>query len=165
MPKFSNAKINEKVWSSKYGWGTVILNNSGESHYPIQVQYNNLECGKLIKCYTVDGRENDYDKYPELFWNEFHILTGKEDRKQFDLIRFLKTNLEPKEFEYDIHNLELYFSHSSNSIKIADCSVSESIGVVYFKSNDKINGIVDTLNQNKITSQQLRDAYKKLGWL
>ena len=100
-----------------------------------------------------------------LFWNEVKLPTVEEDKKPFDLVNFLRYNLEPKEFEQDTSNIELYFSHKTNRWNWGSNIMTQSIGVVYFKASDKLSCVVDTLNDNKITIQQLKQGYKELGWL
>lgn len=163
MPKFTNAKINDKVWSSIDGYGEIKeINKVSNPNFPIKVLFNNGIC----KSFTKNGEESMASVYPTLFWNEFHIPKDNEDIKPFNLVRFLKENLEPKKFEYDTNNITLYFTHSLiNYWRWSGSTTTEDIGVVYFRKNDKLDNIVDTLNHHKITPQQLRDAYKELGWL
>lgn len=171
MAKFSKAKINDKVWSVQYGWGMIHEWVQIDNHYKgFQVKFNNGD----YEVYFEDGRVNISDPYPTLFWNEFHILSDDEDIKPFDLVGFLKENFVRKEFEPWGFNFYLYYDHLNETFSISRDSSYEKCDV-YFKFNsqkfkqnltrkDK-NNIIYELNQNKITIQQLKEAYKELGWL
>jgi hypothetical protein len=162
VAKFSNAKIGDRAWNIMHGWGTIVAIKENED-YPI--------CFKAdidsFCTFDLDGKRYITDKYPTLFWNEFHIPSDEEDKKPFNLVDFLRDNLEPREFRWDTNNIELHFSHRLNKWKWTCSGVYQSIGVVYFRDrdNDIFHYIVDTLNENKVTLTQLKKAYLELGWL
>lgn len=163
MAKFDNAKAGDRVWYIIKGWGEVehIIKNIG-----IRVRFKVSETIEVSEVFTFDGKRYELnDKYPMLFWNEVKLPTVEEDKKPFDLVNFLRYNLEPKEFEQDTSNIELYFSHKTNRWNWGSNIMTQSILVVYFKASDKLSCVVDTLNDNKITIQQLKQGYKELGWL
>lgn len=85
--------------------------------------------------------------------------------KPFDLAGYLKNSLQPKEFKQDTSNIYLYFSYKANKCNWGSNTMKQSIGEVYFKENGSLSRIVDTLNENRVTPQQLKEVYKKLGWL
>lgn len=158
MAKFSNVQVGDRVWSSKYGAGYVkwIV----ESHkYPLRVMFYN----NRYTFFTYDGYEDENDVYPTLFWNEFHIPIDEEDKKPFNLVEFLKSNLQPTEFV--LGNNNLYFSYNNERKEWCTCinTIFENINVYFKPLSDK--RLYDTLNQNQITPQQLKQAYKELGWL
>lgn len=64
---FKNAKVGARVWSIQYGWGIIkyIINLD---NYKLVIDF---EDG--IKRFTIDGKYNETDKYPSLFWQEFEI--------------------------------------------------------------------------------------------
>lgn len=166
MAKFDNAKVGDRVWSSIYGWGVINDIYDDSIAYRLKVIFD--DGITVVKTYfTVDGKHELGDKYPTLFWNEFHIPTDEEDKKPFNLVDFLRDNLEPREFRWDTNNIELHFSHRLNKWKWTCSGVYQSIGVVYFRDrdNDIFHYIVDTLNENKVTLTQLKKAYLELGWL
>lgn len=161
MAKFDNVRKGNRVWSVVHNWGTVAEMSKGDRHTVFQVDFDN---GKL-EMYILDGRRNEKDLNPTLFWNEFHIPTDEEDKKPFDLVEFLKENLEPKEFEQNTNNIYLHFSYVTNRCNWSSTIMIECIGEVYFEVNNELSHIVDILNENKITSKELKQAYKELGWL
>lgn len=164
MAKFDNAKVGNKVWSSVYGWSKITKVDKTKT-YGIEVSIILYDNSVLKKYYNFDGREAFEVLYPTLFWNEFHIPTEEEDKKPFDLVELLRENLKPKEFEQDTSNIEFYFSHQTNRWYWGSNIITQSIGVVYFEVSDKLSCVVDTLNDNKVTIQQLKQAYKILNWL
>lgn len=158
MAKFSNAKVGDRVWSVICGEGVIVAINTN-SQYPITVNFKN----NPNKCFDKEGR--NYIKHnPELFWNEFHIPTDEEDKKPFNLIEFLKENIEPTDFKSNEENLYIYYSYKKNQFCYDSAININMITVVYLKCEDCYN-ITNILNKNKITPEQLKQAYKELGWL
>ena len=67
MKMFENAKIGDKVWDIRLGWGEII--EIGYTIlYPITVKFDSI-----IDKYTFEGKWAIKDKFPTLFWNEFKI--------------------------------------------------------------------------------------------
>lgn len=161
MAKFDNAKVGDRVFSTVYGWGKVFSVDKTDVHFPLVIEFDK----NIRMCYRSDGTTNGLDKFPNLYWNEIKLPTEEEDKKPFNLVEFLRENLEPKEFEQDTSNIELYFSHKTNRWKWGINIMTQSIGAIYFKESDKSSCVVATLNDNNVTIQQLKQAYKKLGWL
>lgn len=155
MAKFSNAKIGDGVWSSVYGKGDIV-NIESKVDYPIDVKFDK----EIRISYTLDGKKYKFDKYPTLFWNEFNIPTEEEDKPPFNLVEFLKENLEPKEFEYYKGNE--YIIHRDGELDCSSTAYAE-IPTVYFKA--VYDPVLDILNTNKVTIKQLKQSYKELGWL
>lgn len=155
MAKFSNAKIGDGVWSSVYGKGEIV-NIESKGDCPIIVEFDDGISDSY--SYTLDGKKYKFDKYPTLFWNEFNIPTEEEDRP-FNLVEFLKENLEPKEFEYDKWNE--YIIHRDGELDCSSTAYAE-IPTVYFKA--VYDSVLNILNTNKVTVKQLKQAYKELGW-
>ena len=72
MKQFSNAKVGDKVWDIRFGWGeiTEIRKKDG---YPITVEFYDDD-NVIVDIYTLDGKcTADSDKNPILFWNKFEI--------------------------------------------------------------------------------------------
>ena len=65
---FRNAKKGDKVWSIKFGWGTIveIIERTG---CPVGVDFEN----SCRLWYCIDGRYSQNDILPSIFWNEFTI--------------------------------------------------------------------------------------------
>lgn len=155
MSKFDNAKVGDKVFSTVYGWGVIILVSQLDQESPIIVEF---DTGKR-KNYRDDGKNFFSEKYPNLYWNEVKLPTEKEDKKPFDLVEFLRENLSKQEFINERINYCLFKSD------IWCCDTIDKLypGVVYLQGAFK--GVIDILNQNNISVEQLVEAYKELGWL
>lgn len=157
MKKFSNAKVGDKVFSSVNGWGE-ITSICSEGYYQIIVEFDNGDTTE----YMPDGREFADDKYPTLFWNGFHIPTNEEDKKSFNLVDFLKENLEPKKFKNNEDNYAFCYDYSDKKL-FSHVSCQTEFPTQYFcfiKDED-----ITVLNDNKVTPQQLKQAHNELGWL
>lgn len=160
MAKFSNAKVGDRVWYIIKGWGEVerVIKNIG-----IRVRFKVSETVEVSNVFTFEGKRYELnDKYPMLFWNEIKLPTDEEDKKPFDLVEFLRDNLEPKEFEYKKENFYLYYSPYGKRW-YSHITTYDDVLAVYFKRCTR--ELVDELDENKITPQQLKQGYKELGWL
>ena len=73
---FSNAKVGDKVWDIRIGWGTIIDNHSkGNKDYPICVQF---EATGANEYYTACGKYYSEDINPSLFWDEIKFDVPKK---------------------------------------------------------------------------------------
>lgn len=161
MEKFRTAKVGDKVWCVRFGWGTIYKIYDDEI-YGIKVEYINTKGMTQYDSFTFDGKYYKSDINPILFWNEIKLPTTEEDKKPFDLVEFLRENLKPKEFVNDMLNYYLYFDYDSSSWHSLYNEYCERMDT-YFKFIGC--NITEELNNNMISPKQLRDAYKKLGWL
>ena len=164
MAKFDNAKIGDMVWNSVYGWGRIIEVNKDEC-YGIKARFPYSDIGSVTGEYTFSGETCTEDKYPVLFWNEFHIPTDEEDKKPFNLVEFLRDNLKPKEFEQGKSNRYISYEYDSKKLECYADYNSEDIGAVYLEGLDDYHKIISELTINEVTLKQLKQAYKELGWL
>ncbi len=82
--------------------------------------------------------------------------------KPLDLVEFLKENLVPKEFEYESDNYTLLYDYSTKALYI-NIDIQTESTFPYFNSISF--EVLGTLNDNKITLKQLKQAYKKLNWI
>lgn len=161
MDKFDNAKVGEQVWSTVFGYGKIHEILSKDKTYPIGVDFGNAKI-----YFTTDGYNCTMDKYPSLFWNEFHIPTNEEDKKPFDLVEYLKENLQPVEFNEDKFNYFLTYNVRSKELEFNASMICIDIHLTYFHLNsDELKSIEKVLNDNKVTIQQLKQSYKILNWL
>lgn len=149
----------DRVWSCIHGWGEIINNSKYEKMYQLKIRF---ERGKIIFA-TLDGRENYYDKYPTIFWNEHKIPTIESNDIPLNICNLLSETLEVKEFECGEYNYSIDYSHEFNSFTTIITKKIETLGRVYFK--DVPNSTLKTLNDNGVTLKQLKEAYKELGWL
>lgn len=166
MAKFDNAKIGDNVWSSKKGWGKITKIDNSKVYDLLEVTFlisSNYDIEKIT--YTFDGRESLLDLYPTLFWNEVKLPTEKEDKKPFDLVEFLRENLKPKEFEYGKRNRYISYEYDLKEFEYCVDYHSEDIGTVYIEELDDYPKTISELTINEVTPQQLKQAYKELGWL
>lgn len=163
MGKFRTAKVGDKVWCVKFGWG-VIARINDEEIYGIRVEY--IDTKGMTQCYsfTLDGKDYPSDVNPILFWNEIKLPTTEEDKKPFNLVEFLKDKTEPIQFTNGAYNYYIYYDSLREKFYYDSVSMCDSIGTVYLRQ-DGIQDIVKELNENKATQQQLKDAYKELGWI
>lgn len=161
MEKFSNAKVGDKVFSSISGLGKItgIDGVDDDGLYPIIVEFDNGDTA----AYMLDGREfGEMDKYPTLFWNKFHIPTDEEDKKPFNLVEYLKENLKTKEFKNNEDNYTFCYDYSDKKL-FSHVSCQTEFPTQYFCFIK--DGDITVLNDNKVTPQQLKQAYNELGWL
>lgn len=152
---FRNAKVGDRVWDLRFGWGAVT-NIEETAIYPITVLFGN---NRGDRSYTTDGKISIDDINPTLFWGETKLEITV---KPFDLKEFLKENLEPKNFKIGDCNLFLAFN---TGWYIGKSKRNNVIGTVYFKIKTDDVYILETLNEEQITPEQLKQAYKELGWL
>ena len=149
---FKNAKVGDIVWDFLHKYGiiekleenTILVKfNSG-----VKVTYNlNGSCG-----YPVDTQT--------LFWNEIKYDIPE---KPFNLKEFLRENLEPKEFEYEKSNYYLVWDSREEEFDYSYSSFHESITPYFKRENMQI--VVDTLNRESITLEDLKQAFKELEWI
>lgn len=158
MAKFDNAKVGDRVFSTIYGWGKVFSVDKTDVHFPLVIEFDK----NIRMCYRSDGTTNGLNKFPNLFWNEVKLPTDEEDKKPFDLVEFLRENLEPKEFKKMENNHYLYYDTSINEWRETQVQTID-FTTVFFKS--VTDNIILELSYQKIKPHQLKQAYKELGWL
>lgn len=163
MEKFRTAKVGDKVWCVKFGWG-VIASINDEEIYGIKVEYIDTKGMTQYYSFTLDGKDYPSDANPILFWNEIKLPTTEEDKKPFNLVEFLKDNTESIPFECRGANYYIYYDSYIRIFSYDHVSEYDRIGTVYLRK-EGIKDIVKELNKNKATQQQLKDAYKELGWI
>lgn len=159
MAKFSKAKVGDRVWSTSLGWGTVDeIIKPEEYDYPLGVKFDI----DIHEWYTMSGGKYIESKLVELYWNEIKLPTEEEDQKPFNLVEFLKNNLKPIEFEVNTICYSLLYEARRKVWGIDQNYLIQKIGV-YFENID--SKVIEELNEYKITPQQVKEAYKELGWL
>lgn len=161
MAKFDNVKVGDKVFSTVYGWGKVFSVDKTDVHFPLVIEFDK----NIRMCYRSDGTTNVLNKFPNLFWNEIKLPTEEEDKKPFNLVEFLRENLEPKDFKYGKYNYYISYENDIKEFEYKYDYYNEDIGTVYLKEIDNGKMIASLLDFNKVTPQQLKQAYKELGWL
>ena len=163
MEKFRTAKVGDKVWCVKFGWG-IINKIDDRGIYGIRVEYIDTQGMTQYYSFTFDGKDYPSDIRPILFWNEIKMPTAEEDRRPFNLVEFLKDKAESIQFEGSETNYYIYYNSSRGFFSYDYVSEYDRIGTVYLRK-DGIQDVVKELNKNKVTQQQLKDAYRELGWI
>ena len=70
---FKNAKVGDKVWDIRRGWGEIsYIEYTGK--YPIFVKFSNYVSGK----FSTEGKEFLNDINPTLYWDELRIIPPKK---------------------------------------------------------------------------------------
>lgn len=160
MAKFDNAKRGTPVWDLLLQeWGKIELIED-EKVYAI------FDKGG-IHLYNLDGTFGDV-KTPVLYYTEKRIdITDIIPRTTFDLVEFLKDNLKPTDFKYGDENIYLYYNCEEEYIDWDSNEVDEIMGTIYFEEieDNRLNTIVNEMNDRGVTPEQLKEAYKELSWL
>lgn len=161
MAKFSDAKVEDRVWDIRYGWGVVTdTNDLSGGDYVLIVEFEN----EIYGSYTLDGFDRKTHKYPMLYWNEVRLPSAEEDKKPFKLVEYLKENIKPKKFNGTDKNWCFYYDTILKHFESGAHSNFQTVGTVYFTEED-IKKVIPKLEEEKITSEQLTHAFKELGWL
>ena len=66
---FSNAKVGDRVWCLRSGWGIVTTVDREDSRYQLYVVFEDGQADWFTNC----GREMTHDLNPILFWDEVKI--------------------------------------------------------------------------------------------
>ncbi len=154
---FSKAKVGDKVWDFLLGWGIVY--EITKTNRPIKVEFNNT-----CQDYIIDGKINETDINPRLFWNE---LKFEIPSKQFDLTNYLKTTIEPKEFKLYENNWHFVYHPTSGDCKLLfkyDINIQQ-INTPYFKLLPNKNPIEVQDILYKVNYEELVDSLKELKWI
>lgn len=163
MAKFDSAKVGDRVYDILRGWGTIVEIKLNQE-CPI---YFNADIDSFC-TFTLDGKRSEIDKNPTLFWNEIKLPSNEEDKKPFNLVEFLKDNIEPTEFVTGAENISFVYNYTNNTweIGIYNFTYIETTYISKISEEDYLfNDILDVLIEKQVTPQQLKQAYKELGWL
>lgn len=142
-----------------------------------------IEMSKKLKLSIVElsSIENNKKEIPEDFKNKIennYKLTNEEKKEleesinlrknieenKFNLISFLKEKTNPKKFEDGEYNYYIAFDHDLNRFDYFYDHYTEYLGTVYLESEDIIE-IISELNRNKVTLEELKNAFKELNWI
>lgn len=67
---FEKAKVGDRVWSLRHGWGKIVENSTPMSvEYPITVLFSN----DFRETYTIGGKVRRNHYTPDLYWDEIKI--------------------------------------------------------------------------------------------
>ena len=162
MSKFENAEVGNRVWSSKHGWGRITKIDKSKVFNLLVASFLLPDNTPIEITYNFDGRESLFDLHPTLFWNEIKLPAEEDDKKPFDLVKYLEENLSPADFTKDVSNDYLGYDYCDEEWK-RFVAIHKDILTVYFISI--CDTVLETLTNEKITPKQLKEAYKELGWL
>ena len=77
---FKDAKVGDKVWDVRRGWGEVFyIEHTGK--YPIYVKFDNSRNG----TFGTDGKDFAGDTNPSIYWDEFRIIPPKKPLPDLDI--------------------------------------------------------------------------------
>ena len=71
-------KVGERVFDIRYGWGTVVDDNSGQI-YAVGVQFDKDDSQEVI-FYTGDGKRNLGEEFPLLSFMEYTLQGFSQER-------------------------------------------------------------------------------------
>ena len=157
--------VEEKIYFT--GEEIKLANNLGaiaEIYFGYNEQKKKCICVDIITSNTITVFFNNLDEI-NLFLKSLGFKEVIE--KPFDLVEFLKKNLVPKEFKEDDDNIFLNYDYIEKRIDW-DCNeIVEIMGTIYFEDVEfeKLNILVNEMNDRGITPEQLKEAYKEIGWL
>jgi len=79
---FENAKVGERLWHIRRGWGTVsaIFTDGVEVVMDAEEPYVSL--GYNMPFVSFDGRENKSDLTPSWFWNEVQVIAPERPKRK-----------------------------------------------------------------------------------
>lgn len=139
-----------------------LKNNFGCS---IEITKNKL--GIELDLIHKSGKYNKvnqfiFEDFEEL--NDFIKVIGFKEvlQEEFNLVKYLGENLSPTKFQNGNTNEYLGYDYNDEEWKIFKV-LSKDIITVYFISI--CDTVLEKLTFEKITPDQLKEAYKKLGWL
>lgn len=171
MSKFDDVKPKNIVYHLFCGKGIVTsVSLGGGKVVFFTVKFKNCEATFDVDGYLLDKNCEREEKIVTLYWNEVKLPTEEEDTKPFDLIEFLIVNFNKVNFTPWDSNVFLYYDYNVKRLVMQEDSTCENVGTVYLKFNyiatqKKIIDVMEKINNNKVTPQQLKEAYKELGWL
>lgn len=146
---FRNAKIGDKVWDIIYGWGNII-SVIKDYPFPIAVDFSN---GKTIS-YKFNGKNNDTDINPRLFWDEIKFEIPE---KPFDLEDELR-RLEVIKFKTDEQNYFLLWDNDVEKIEY-DCLYYQEYPLMKYFNKESIKNFMDNIKGKNITREEFFKAY------
>ena len=149
---FKNAKVGDRVWDFIEQWGTID-DIKYEHYHELEVKFDNGTKG----LYTLEGKEDDKDLNPRLFWNEIKFEIPE---KPFDLENELK-KLKVQEFKTSERNYFLTWDNAGKSIYYDIVGNNEQPDIKYF-TEESINNFMKNIKNKKITKEQFFNAYKNV---
>ena len=103
---FETAKVGDRVWCIRSGWGTIIDRFRSRAEYPLVVEFDNRE----QKTYTLWGLLHYKDLNPTLFWDEVKFEIPEKPLPQLEVDTKVLVWVSP------VEKLKRHFSHFENGL-------------------------------------------------
>lgn len=78
---FEDAKVGQKLWDVRWGWGEVKSTDVGKGSHPLWVEFDHPTCG-LGACYFDLNGVDDCLFKQTLFWDEVKITPPPKPKKE-----------------------------------------------------------------------------------
>lgn len=159
---FEDAEVGDIVWHFLYGYGEITnsivqinsLFGSNES-YDLVAKFGDKE----VK-FKVDGKIDDKDINPSIFWSETNFNTPQNPNRILKLEKLLK-KLEVKKFEAHKKNFRIVWAFNLNKIKMCMLSCEQSPTELFF-TKESIEKFIKETKRMNITKEEFFKAYKKV---
>ena len=149
---FKNAKIGDRVWDFRRGWGT-IKQIDFNTKYPLKVVFDEYDGDET---FNIEGKEYNNLK-PTLFWDEIKFEIPKKPLSLEDELR----KLEIKEFENGAVNYYLLWDNEYKKIKQNFVNYCQNPFDIFF-TEDSLFNFINNIKNKKITKEQFFTAYKNV---
>ena len=153
------ACVGDEVYSLYDGKGKITNIRFFET-YQLEVEFKNKN---KIEYFRFDGKYDSSDDMPTLFFEKPEFEFPK---KRFDLIGFLKENIEIAEEKND-KNFRFCYSHKTKKYSlIPEFGNVFEFACKYFKTKSNITtkDIEKVLNNNDLKFSDFKNALKELEW-
>lgn len=79
---FENAKIGDKVWSIRHGWGKIYSIKPENEIYLLKVEFDSyINQNNYTVSFTFEGKSFRLDKNPTLYWDELEFDIPKPPKR------------------------------------------------------------------------------------
>ena len=149
---FKNAKVGDRVWDFIEQWGTID-DIKYEHYHELEVKFDNGTKG----LYTLEGKEDNKDLNPRLFWDEIKFEIPKKPLGLEDELR----KLEIKEFKLGKNNCFLTWNNQFECITKYPLNYLQNPFLICF-TEESINNFMDNIKDKEITKEEFFTAYKNV---
>ena len=124
-PMFEEARVGDRVWSPRFGWGTITEVQENVT-YPICVVFDTVEDNETT--FTQTGKQLLHDINPSLFWDTFTMPSPLKPRQK------VKRNVQGLINIYRASGFLItdstIYSSQSNATNMIGCIAGEFIATV-----------------------------------